>query len=389
MLMSQHHSPFLPVHRVCVCLCLPAVQLAVFGIMASFDKALEVCQHQQQPAIGSDAANSLTVFWKQWHSYVPTGLLVAAAAAGQAVPGLVVTQADRGQWQGQWMQVMQQQELCSTLTAMAGLYDQVLEQQQEQQQHSCSNQQQQQVALSCGGRPGQAGYAHAHQQQQQQPQWWPQQQQQSCQQGWPPLCRQDMPAGPNTTRLPRSLPASLQPPPQGPTGQHPAAPAAGAASSIAGAVLNHSAPAPPGQGMQNPQGPDSNAPMRFVGRANRSLQNNQATGPAAGAGAGSSMARGAAAAAAGCVPGPGAGSIGGQGGATAAAAAAAAAGGGSRQAVPLKLQLSQSAQQPKRAAVMSAKAQLAAQKRSKAASGQPVRPLPPPAAESSDDDDFL
>jgi hypothetical protein len=330
-------SPPCDTPSCCVCVlsvCQPCVQLCGFGLMASFDKALEDCQQQQQPhQPGSDAAgrggSSLATFWRQWHSYVPTGLLAAAAAAGQQPPDAVVAQADRGQWQGPWLQTMQQQELQHNLTAIAGLYDQLMEQQQQQQQQQQQAGQQQQQAGqhqatgTCGSDAPQPPGQLPQYRQQQPPQWnqqppqqwshqqqWIQQPQQSCPQQPPPWNQQQqqrvqqqpgMP--PPSTRPPnRSLPASMRP-----QQQHPAGGGGGGAGSVQG----------PGQ-QQPPQ---------------QQQQQQQ------------------------------------------------------QQRPQLKLQLSQSVKQPKRAAVLSATAQKAIQKRSKAAAGQAVARLPPPGEESSEDDD--
>lgn len=280
--------------------------------MSSFDKVLEVCQQQQR---GSNAAGSLAAFWPQWRSYVPTGLVAAAAAAGQHAPDAVVGQADRGQWQGPWLQTMQQQELQQTLTAMAGLYDQLLEQQQMAQ--GIDVQQQQPFRQ---GQPPPYG-------QNQKP---PDQQFQQQQQGWPAPSRQNVPA-PISRPPPRTLPASLQRQPQHWTAQQP--------------------------GSSNPANGSACDAARFSGSAGGGP-----TGPLGDAGAGSSA-----------------------GGAAV-----------ERRPQPLgHMQLSQSVQAPKRAGYISARAQVAAQKRSRGAAGEAVIVKPPPlpgqgaAAESSEDDDFL
>lgn len=278
--------------------------------MASFEKAIDICQQQQQQAWGG-SPQGLAAFWQQWHSYVPTGLVAVAAAAGQEPPSAVVQQAQRAPWQGPWLATMQQQPLQQCLTAMAELYDQVLEQQQLQQE---------QQGQMHGQWQQHQGGQHTGQQQPQQP----------CQHGWPPPTRGDM-GPPHPRQQQRCLPASLRPQQQQPGG--------GNSSSAMS-----SGPAPDG----------------VMKASNTACNSSGRPGPA-----GHNSAP---------PPAPGY-----------------AVGSGQRTAV--KLQLSQSAQQPKRAAVLSAKAQLAAQKRSKLASGAgpgavtASERLKAAAADSSDDDD--
>lgn len=279
--------------------------------MASFDKALEACQQQQPHQPGSDAASSggssLAPFWRQWHSYVPTGLVVAAAAAGQPPPEAVVAQADRGQWQGPWLQTMQQQDLQHTLTAMAGLYDQLIEQQQQAGRN--------QMAGTWAGdvQPPPPGQLPQYRQQQP-PQWNQQPPQQHHQQKWnqqPQQPYQQLPPHWNQQQQQHALQQPGMPPPS-----------------------------------------SSRPPHRSLPASMRQQQQHPAGG---GGGAGSAQ-------------GPGQQQ--------------------QQQRPQLKLQLSQSVKQPKRAAVLSATAQKAIQKRSKVATaGQAVTRPPPPGQDSSDDDD--
>jgi hypothetical protein len=228
---------------------------------------------------------------------------------------------------------MQQQELQQTLTAMAGLYDRLLEQQQGE--HGMDMQQQQRQPRR-QGQPSHGWNQHQSDPRPQQQQW----QQQSSHQGWPPPDRQDMPAPFINRPPPRTLPASLQRQVQ----QWPAQQHGMSASS------------------NDPVSSTAHDATRCTG-STRSSAGQGPTGPPGDVGAGSST-----------------------GGAAV-----------ERRPQPLgHMQLSQSAQAPKRAGYLSAKAQVAAQKRSKGAAGQAVVVRPPPlprsgAAEQSsdDDDDFL
>lgn len=316
--------------------CLPIItQLACFGIMASFDKALEVCQQQQQQHHQPQPDRSLqglvlAAFWQLWRSYVPTGLLAVAAAGGQPPPDAVVLQAHRAEWQGPWLVHMQQLDLQHNLAAMADLYDQVLEQQQQQDGQLGQGQQHaHQQHVPCGGAQHTASGLQPGAQQQhvaQQLQQWP------CQQRrppHPPLVQQQQPyqqgrpqstnMGPPNNVQRRCMPASLQQPQRNPAQS---SFGSGSATGPGGAGVNHTGRSVSGAGHVH----------------------------------------------------------------STPAAAAATAGTGQRP----QLQLSQSAQQPKRAAMLSAKSQLAAQKRSKLAAGQAGGQLAMAAADESDnDDDFL
>jgi hypothetical protein len=111
------------------------VQLACFGIMAAFQLAVEHCQQQQQQQQQSSAMHQqqqqqqqsslLCSFWPVWHSYLPSGLLAAAAAAEQQqLPGHAQARL-AGQLSGPWLGVLRQRGLLDNLRSMAEAYDEV------------------------------------------------------------------------------------------------------------------------------------------------------------------------------------------------------------------------------------------------------------------------
>jgi hypothetical protein len=107
------------------------LQLACFGIMGSFELAASICQQQQQPNETATAATSadLASFWPMWHSYLPAGLLVVAAAAGQ-LPSRLTGQLQGQGLQGPWLPHLARHLVQSNLHNMAEVYDQVREAQQ-------------------------------------------------------------------------------------------------------------------------------------------------------------------------------------------------------------------------------------------------------------------
>jgi hypothetical protein len=106
------------------------VQLACFGIMAAFQLAVEHCQQQQhqhphQQQQQQQQCGLLSSFWPVWHSYLPSGLLAAAAAGGQQQLPQQHRARLSGQLAGPWLGVMSQRGLLNNLQSMAEAYDQV------------------------------------------------------------------------------------------------------------------------------------------------------------------------------------------------------------------------------------------------------------------------